>query len=205
MAAAPHLSFDEPDAVSPELALVDPALAARLRSTLDIPAEVVALPERERHLELLPAVDDTDDADDLIVAPADEVRKPVVVPTVATVSDEGVDDLIVAPDVAPRVDADELSAPSRAVADGPVDESDETRSESSHYPDLPAPDPQATDETDEALRRIREQLASSSSAPRPRVRRRFTVASGLSAVCALTVLAVNVQLGLMRLPNIPLP
>jgi hypothetical protein len=74
---------------------------------------------------------------------------------------------------------------------------------SSHYPVLPAPEPEegAIEETDAALRRIRERLTEEVPASERKLRRRFILASGASAVCAVGVLALDVQLQVAQLPG----
>lgn len=76
---------------------------------------------------------------------------------------------------------------------------------SSHYPVLPAPEPEreAIEETDAALRRIRERLNESNESParKGRLRRAFTLASGVIAMCALGVFAVDAQLQVGQLPS----
>jgi hypothetical protein len=60
----------------------------------------------------------------------------------------------------------------------------------------------ALEETDVALRKIREQFASEETSPRHRrLRRGFVAASGLGAIAALAVLAVDLQLGVATLPG----
>jgi hypothetical protein len=61
----------------------------------------------------------------------------------------------------------------------------------------------ALDETDVALRKIREQLASEEEPPRKhrRFRRGFIAASGLGTVAALSVFAVDLQQGVATLPG----
>ena len=72
---------------------------------------------------------------------------------------------------------------------------DRTRS---HYPVLPASesDAEATDATDAALRRIREGLTEADESPsrKRRIRRGFTLASGVVAACAVAALGADVQL-----------
>jgi hypothetical protein len=79
----------------------------------------------------------------------------------------------------------------------------ESRRTSSHYPVLPAPEPDegAIEETDAALRQIRERLTDESPPRERKVRRRFILGSGASAVCALGVLAVDVQFHVAQLPG----
>jgi hypothetical protein len=60
----------------------------------------------------------------------------------------------------------------------------------------------ALEETDAALRKIREQMASEEPpGKRRRLRRGFTVASGLGAIAALAVLGLDVQQGFATLPG----
>ena len=72
---------------------------------------------------------------------------------------------------------------------------------SSHYPVLPEPDEEATEETDAALRRIRERLTEELPASERKLRRSFIVASGASAVCAVGVFALDIQLQVAELPG----
>ena len=72
-----------------------------------------------------------------------------------------------------------------------------------HYPVLPSPrsGEEGIEETDAALRQIRERMVDEVPARKTRLRRRFTVASGASVVFALCVLAVDVQLHVAQLPG----
>jgi hypothetical protein len=86
----------------------------------------------------------------------------------------------------------------------PDDDSVDEELTISDYPLLPdlgeAND--ALEKTDAALRKIREQLSGeTSSHERRRLRRGFTVASGLGSVAALAVFAVDVQQGVATLPG----
>ena len=77
---------------------------------------------------------------------------------------------------------------------------DRTRS---HYPLLPASESDTTDATDAALRRIREGLTAVDESPsrKRRFRRRFTLASGVVAACAVAAVGADVQLQLAQLPR----
>ena len=181
MAAAPDLSLDVPLTASPELALVDADLAAALRRTLRVPQEQVARSRPTTRALLRPT--ESSAADDQIV----EATNPA-------------DELIVFPDerpaasavIEPAIEPDRLVDPPAVFDDGPRDVS--------HYPELPALDPRLTDETEAALRRIREQLGVREvPRARRRIRRGFTVASGLVAVYAIAGAAAAVQLGLMSM------
>lgn len=72
---------------------------------------------------------------------------------------------------------------------------------SSHYPVLPEPEEEAIDETDAALRLIREHMTEELPASERRLRRRFILASGVTALCAVGVLALDVQLQVAELPG----
>jgi hypothetical protein len=75
---------------------------------------------------------------------------------------------------------------------------------SSDYPVLPDLDDRsdALEETEAALRKIRENMGVPSTARRTRrVRRRFTVATGLCAVTVLAVYAAEVELGVAHVPG----
>ena len=76
---------------------------------------------------------------------------------------------------------------------------------SSHYPVLPTPEqgPERFEETDAALRRIRERMNDSDESPagKNRLRRHFTLGSGVVAMCALGVFAVDAELQVGQLPS----
>jgi hypothetical protein len=73
----------------------------------------------------------------------------------------------------------------------------------SHYPILPSPQSgeEAIEETDAALRQIRERMTDEPTARKKGLRRRFTVASGVSVVLVLGIVAVDVQLHVAQLPG----
>ena len=75
----------------------------------------------------------------------------------------------------------------------------------SHYPVLPAPQPDAegTEAADAALRRIREGITQANEPPprKRRIRRGFTLASGAVTLCAVAALAADVQLQVTQLPG----
>jgi hypothetical protein len=79
----------------------------------------------------------------------------------------------------------------------------EEASPASDYPQLPdlGEASEALEETDAALRKIREHLGSDESDQRRRLRRGFTVLSGLGAVGAVAVFAVDLRLGVVALPG----
>lgn len=136
-----------------------------------------------------PVVDPVSELPDYVVAPEElphEVERPAAFLGVALDSPPAPDDVSELPDYIVR--SDDL------VVDEPT----------SDYPALPdlGEASVALEETDEALRKIREQLSSEeTSRRRPRLRRGFIAASGLGAVAALTVFAVDQQLGVATLPG----
>jgi hypothetical protein len=76
-----------------------------------------------------------------------------------------------------------------------------TQQTRSNYPVLPEPEEGAIEETDAALRRIREHMTEEPPASKRKLRRRFVLASGVSALCAVGVLALDVQLQVAQLPG----
>jgi hypothetical protein len=200
--SAAHPLVDDRVVASPELALVDADLAARLREDLAVDDAFRPRPvPRPPYLSLLPDVV-LDAADPPLVSLVDghpDEPVPVVDAVVDALPDyvlpsgdetadgSTVDDLILQHEV---VEVQE--APVR-VAEPPSD-----------YPVLPDLDERidALVETEAALRKIREQLGGEQNGRRKaRVRRRFALVSGLGAVAALAVLAVDVQMGIVHLPG----
>jgi hypothetical protein len=224
VAAAPLL-IDDPPVASPELALVDAGLAAQLRVELTSgeafrPREVA----RPGYLMLLadvgapePAPSVVDEHPPLQVAAVDVMPVYVVLPDESDdldLEDEDPDadetfDSPVPP--APVEEVEELpdyivrsgeSAFPAAVTEASVDQAQPI----SDYPVLPDLNERsdALDETDAALRRIREQMVvpgGESSTPRSRVRRRFAIVSGFGLATALAAVAVDVQLGVLNAPG----
>ena len=172
MAAAQHLVVGEFPLASPELALVDADLAAELRRGLR-PVEDSWLRPRVRAVEA-PAPIEEDAPPQPVVA--DEL------PLAESRESEGL------PDLDYRVE----------VVDQPPAPTEQTRS---HYPVLPEPGEEAMDETDAALRLIREHMTEELPASERKLRRRFILASGVSALCAVGVLALDVQLQVAQLPG----
>jgi hypothetical protein len=177
------------EAVSPELALVDAALAARLRAILDAPTPHIAASPSAASGRAEPA--------------SDPDEHPAVTSMVRADEHDPIADLIV------QGAESRLAEPSTAVAhehhpsaDMFVQETDQ-RAGTSRYPALPSPTDggsEQMDATETVLREIRERLTTPTSArPRRRFRRRFTVASGLSAAIALGAFATNVGFGVTQL------
>ena len=157
---------------SPELALVDADLAAELRRGLRA-VEDTWLRPRVSAEEAPAAIEE--DAPSQPVA-ADEL------PLVESRESEHLPDLDYIVEVVEQ----------------PPAPSEQTRS---HYPVLPEPEEDAIEETDAALRLIREHMTEELPAPERKLRRRFILASGASAACAVGVLALDVQLQVAQLPG----
>jgi hypothetical protein len=179
--------------VSPELALVDATLARELRAVL-----VVAEPVAE------PLVDTSTPAGFDREEPADE---PIEVPLVTPVSEidehDPLADLILQGPESPVVVRPTFDAELVPSSDPIVEETDQ-QTETSWYPELPAPQgdgPEPMDATEATLREIRDRLTTPAPARRRRrFRRRFTIASGLSTAVALGVFAASVGFGVTQLP-----
>jgi hypothetical protein len=184
--------------VSPELALVDAALASDLRALIVVADPLLTTTP--------PAHVDRED-------PADEpVDPPVVTPVLEIDENDPLADLIVHGPESPVVerptfDDHELIPSSDLIVEESSDlivEETDTPSETSWYPALPAPvgdGPEPMDATEAALREIRDRLATPVPAKRRRrFRRRFIVASGLSTALALGVFATSAGLGVTQLP-----
>lgn len=158
---------------SPELALVDADLAAELRNGLRAVEDTWLLP-RARVEEASAAIEEDAPPPQAVVAdepPLAESRESELLPDL---------DYIV------------------EVVEQPPAPSQQTRS---HYPVLPEPEEDAIEETDAALRLIREHMTEELPAPERKLRRRFILASGVSALCAVGVLALDVQLQMAHLPG----
>jgi hypothetical protein len=156
----------------------------------------------------------------LEVLPAPEVQS-FALPDYIVVSDDDVvdelPDYVVLPEeeAAPVMVAADETAPAlpayvvpeaeeSAAEDVVVAATTDQSSSRSDYPVLPDLDERsdALEETEAALRRIREQMVTpSESKPRRRLRRRFTVFAGLGVVGALAVYAADVQLGVLQAPG----
>jgi len=197
VAAAPHL-LDDAFVASPELALVDVDLALRLRDGIRAgeefrPRQVVRPEFRLLHPvggEVSPAPRAAHDAlgEDEIVD-----VDPVLVALDVAVDPPAFDDLAELPDYI--VLSDEPDEATVELEDEPS---------ISDYPALPdlGQASHALEETDTALRKIREQLVAEDLAPSGRrLRRGFVVVSGLGAIAALALFAVDVQQGVGTLPS----
>ena len=173
MTAAPRLVDGESSYASPELALVDAVLAAELRRSLRLVEDSWATPRVP--VEEVPTAIEEDE-------PAQPDLGDVLVAAASReIEPLGDDDYIV-----------EV-----------IDDTAPTQHANPHYPVLPSPrsGEEAIEETDAALRQIRERMVDEPSPRKTRLRRRFTVASGASVVFAVGVLAVDVQLHVAQLPG----
>ena len=173
MTAVPRLVDGESSYASPELALVDAVLAAELRRSLRL-VEDSWVPPRVPVEEVPTAIEEDEPAEQDL---GDVLR----VAASREVEPLGDDDYIV-----------EV-----------IDDTAPAQHANPHYPVLPSPrsGEEAIEETDAALRQIREHMVDEPPARKTRLRRRFTVASGASVVFALGLLAVDVQLHVAQLPG----
>lgn len=174
---------------SPELALVDADLAAELRRGLRAAEDTRLRPRMS--VDEAPAAIEEDAPPEPVVA--DEL------PLAELLEGEHLPDLdyiveAVEEAPAPIEDLDYIVEP---VEQAPA-RSQPTRS---YYPALPEPEEGAIEETDAVLRRMREHMTEELPAPKRKLRRRFILASGASALCAVGVLALDVQLQVAQLPG----
>jgi len=183
----------------PELASVPEAgehLPETDEATLT-PTELASAPE----IDLDPvetrtrAVARTDELPDYVIAPAPvELETPAVPAAVLAAAPAVIDQDV--PELDAFAEAGEEHAPE-------TDEAAATsQAPTASFPALPSLDvrQEALDETDTALRKIRDQLGvDASSTRRRRVRRRFIVVSGVAAIAGLTALAAESQPQLMHL------
>jgi hypothetical protein len=199
------------DPVSPELALVDPALATRLRAVRDVlPTEALepvtvtvrvelegSEPPESPDPERPPAYDVDDPIADLIVH--EPSAQPVEPASMLTEEDPRTADLIVHEPSAQPVEPVNMFTEEHEPSADLLVETASPKGEVSGYPSLPQPDAanlEALDAAEAALREIRDRLTEPTSGrERRRFRRRFIVASGLSVAAALGVLAASAALG----------
>jgi hypothetical protein len=153
---------------------------------------------------VLPEELDLEDPVAAVAASLDDPVPPVVDETIEELPDYIVRSESIAVLPAPVVpddvsDRDAVSPELEAEASA-----DEAQSRSD-YPILPDLDERiyALEETEAALRKIREQMGgvTPTAKPKSRFRRRFTVASGICVVGALAVYAAEVQLGVLQAPG----
>jgi hypothetical protein len=192
-----------------------------------IPVDVV-LPEQETAPALpeyvVPAAEDALVEDELLQARPTPEEQTFELPDYIVVSDDevvdAIPDYVVLPDeetflalpeyVVPA--ADEVTVedvvPEYVVRDDDILPVVDEAPANSAYPVLPDLEARsdALEETEAALRRIREQMvvvAPSEPKRAPRLRRRFTILAGFCAVTATAVVAAEMQLGVAHAPGWP--
>lgn len=201
--------------VSPELVLVDAALAEELRPSLDTPPastavalHVVSITSADLEPETVVvgvaplAAESSSDVDtsDLIVGAIDgdavesETTSAALSPSMAVV--DSVDDNAGAAAAPDYGDTSDLIV-------RPADDATHGSEATSRYPALPAPEDAGVDPMDAAeaaLREIRARMTTDAPETRRLFRTRFTVAMGGSAVCAVAALVAHVHYGIAQLP-----
>ena len=201
MTAVPRLVDDESSHASPELALVDSVLAAELRRGLRLVADTW-VPPRVQVEEAPTAIEEAPTAIEEVPTAVEEA------PTVIEEDEPAEQDLggVLGRAVPREVELFGNDDYIVEVIDDDyiVEVIDDTSAQHAnpHYPVLPSPKSgqEGIEETDAALRQIRERMVDEVPARKTRLRRRFTVASGASVVIALCVMAVDVQLQVAQLP-----
>jgi len=178
----------EPAELSEDLLPDDEPLSFSALEELALPAgDVVELPDY--------AVESVEGAGDRVDELPDYVVRPEVEPAPA------LPEYIVAPAEAPSLEDDvaDIVLDSDVILPEVVEASTDHAATRSDYPVLPDLEERsdALEETEAALRRIREQFVPpGESKRRPRLRRRFTVVAALCVMAAAGMAAADVQLGL---------
>jgi hypothetical protein len=226
-AAADRHPGDLLDRVSPELVLVDAALAEEMRRRLAVPDDTLERLGRERveprpslHLAELGVADEAE-AEESPPAGGEPLPPPASAREPAH-EEGGIEDLIVLPEEDPpsvpaallvaseeevtrrvAVPAEEtlaarVSAPEDAIV-VPIEDRAKPRGS---YPALPSPSSDAGEEdaTAVVLRQIRNRLEPEAPAKRRR-RRLLSVVSLFAALSSLAMFAVDLQLGVYELPH----
>ncbi len=211
--AAAHL--DSTPQVSPELALVDAALAEDLRASLDAP---LAIPAVALHVVSVPTADlewdetavadvpewvaesssDVDTSDLIVGATDDDADQSET--TAASPSPP--EAMVGSVDDDARTAAPEYDDTSDLIV-GTTDRAAHGSEATSRYPSLPAPEDAGVDPMDAAeaaLREIRARMTTDAPETRRLFRTRFTVALGGSTFCAVAALAAHVYYGFAQLP-----
>ena len=170
--------------MSPELALVDAPFAARLRASLGVPARHTAestSPRREQD------------------EPVEPVEHPAVESTVSVDEIDSIADLIIHGPESAFVGRAGAVAREHDPGLYPLVQETGRHADQSGYPTLPSSaecGSEQPDATETVLREIRDRIATPVAGRRRRpFRKRFTVASGLSAAIALAFLATNIGYG----------
>jgi hypothetical protein len=174
MAAAANRLVDDPlEIVSPELVLVDAALAAEVRRRLVVPEDT---------LTRLWASRPTETEGDLggLTEASPEIPRPDLGRTSGSFSD------VQSVEVVPREEFAEIEHGSRMYPTLPA----------------PAPGHSFRgDATDAVLRRISQRLGLEVEPPKKPSRRVLSIVSSAAACCSLAMLAVDLRLGLWELPG----
>jgi len=234
LSVAADLPFGEAPLASPELALVDSTLAAELRRSLSPVVDAWLHPPARVEPDSVASVEDaslrldsTHDPEEAEPRDAEEpddpgppwldledgahegstLHRPADVDE-APVSEAGVpisDEWSVVDERREAVRGDEPLLVDDYIVTTPEQTPAEEDQPTSHYPILPAPEPDADtiDAADAAFRRIRERLTEADEKPsrKRRIRRRFTLASGVVAACAVAALGADLQLQVAHLPS----
>jgi hypothetical protein len=192
---------------SPELALVDPALAEELRRHLHLVEDAWVRPRVRVHTPALigkVALVQDELEDHIVEADPQEAEEPSEPHGDIPVEVEPVrDQLESRPVEAERAAEDSIDLPDYIVQHVALP-STRVQGEASvsHYPVLPAPSSgeEAIAGADAALQQIRERLAEDESpAAERKLRPGFTVAAGATALGALGLFAAEIQLGVAQL------
>jgi hypothetical protein len=205
-AAADRLPGDVLERVSPELVLVDAALAEEMRRRLDVPDDTLVRIGRTRIEPRLSVhvveveVGDESEVEKNALAGGEPLPVPATALEIAPRT-VGIEDLIVLPESdAPSVPPALLVAPDESVtrlAPAPTDQ-DEPRGS---YPRLPSPSSDADEEDASAvvLRQIRDRTEP--EIPPKRRRRLLSFVSLFAALSSVAIFAVDLQLGISALPH----
>ncbi len=207
---------DDDMQAEPEPPSADTLASPALESLPSVAEEAFELPDYivvSETAEVLPEYVVEPESDDAPAPPADSGED-------AVLDDELVPDYVALPDYVVQPEAEDSVAPAVpepvdvmpeyvvrddvVVGDEVGDASADDPDSRSTYPVLPDLNERsdALEETDAALRRIREQLVVPPTVqPRPRVRRRFTLAAAVCAVAAVATIAAELELGVVHAPG----
>jgi hypothetical protein len=212
--------------VSPELVLVDAALAEEMRRELGAPDDTLARIARgiePRTCVAEVGVDERPEAEDNAPAAGMSLAVPGPALDVAH-GDLGIEDLIVIPDDdPPSVPPELFVAPDELVTQlvpepeeiatarvsgtddsivAPVDDLAEPQRTSRTYPALPSPSSDADEEdaTNVVLRQIRDHIEHETP-PKGRRRRLLSFVSVLASLSSMAILAAQARLGVSELPH----
>ncbi len=229
-AAADRLSGDVLERVSPELVLVDAALAEEMRRRLGVPDDTFTSigrmdiePRLSVHVAEVEAgvEEETGVARDALAG--DEVLPAPAAAIVEERGDLGIDDLIVIPEdelrsvpptlrVVPNEDITQLAPEPEEIVAARVSETDDVivvpaddrvqQTRTRTYPALPSPSSDADEEdaTDVVLRLIRDHI-DNETPPKRRRRRLVSFVSLLAALSSIAIFVAHTQRGVSELPQ----